>query len=217
MLNQLGGINVGADDWRFKRFVYLFHRLDGALRTHADDDTVRFHEILDSEAFAQKFRIAYDVDFDFGLAVALDRLGHFVAGLYRHGAFIDHYLIAGHALRDFARNRFHETEVYRAIGLRRRRHRNKDDVRFLHAFAGRTGKAQPAGGGIALDEVFQARLINRHATGLKQLHLGNVFIDANHLMAYFGKACARYQPHVARPNDRQLHAIILSKERTIAK
>ena len=40
---------------------------------------------------------------------------------------------------------------------------------------------------------------------LQHLDLGRVVIDADHLVADFGKAGAGDQPDVARPDDRQFH------------
>ena len=121
----------------------MFHGRDGARGADPNDHAVRAHEIIDRKTFAEEFRIADDIEFYAGLAITFDRLGDFVAGLDRDSAFIDHDLVTGHGLGDFASDLFDETQIDGAIGQRGGGDRDKNDIRFLNAFRSGSGEAKP--------------------------------------------------------------------------
>ena len=162
VLDQLGAVDIGDENRRHERLVNFLHQVDRALALRADDDPVRVHQVGHGAAFAQEFRIAHDVEFGAVSVVALDRFGDFFAGFHRHGALIDDDAIIGQDAGDFARDFFDETEIDAAVGLLRRRHGDEDDLRVVDAFLDAAGEAQALRGNIAMDDFFQARLVDRH-------------------------------------------------------
>lgn len=181
--------------------VHVLHRLHRAGRTDADDDAIRLHQILDREPLAQEFRVADHVEFHLRFAVALDRLGHLVAGADRHGAFVHDNLVAGHGCRDLPGHGLDKAQIDRAVRLRRRGHGDEDHVGILDAVLGGGGKAEAAGGDVVLHQFGEARLVNGQAAGLKEFDLLRVAIDADDVMADLGETGTGDETHVASADD----------------
>ena len=116
VLDQFRGIDVRDDDRRVEGRINFLHGLHRPLGANPHHHPVGLHQVLDGEAFAQKFGIADHVEVHPGLAVALDRFGDLFAGLDRDGAFVHHDLVARHGAGDFARDALDETQIHRAIG-----------------------------------------------------------------------------------------------------
>ena len=56
-------------------------------------------------------------------------------------------------------------------GLLRRRHGDEDDLRIVDAFLDAAGEPQPMRGNIAVNDFFEARLVDRHLAGLQRFDL----------------------------------------------
>ena len=84
-------------------------------------------------------------------------------------------------------------------------HGNEDCARPGDACGQIGGERQPPGFGIAADQLFQPRLVDRHFAGLEPGDLAGILVDADDIMAEIGKAGARYQPDIARAHHRNLH------------
>src|ERR1019366_2079977 len=191
VLDEFRRVDVGDDDGRVERRISLRHRGDGTLRADANDDAVGIHQIADGKTFAQKLRIADHDELHPSGAVALDGLGHFFARLHRHGAFVHHDLVTRDGSGDVTGNALYVTQIHRAIGLRRRRHRDENDIGMLHALGGAGGELEPSRSNILFDEFFQTGFVNRDATGLKRFDLGRVIIHADDVVTDFRKTGAR--------------------------
>jgi hypothetical protein len=80
---------------------------------------------------------------------------------------------------------------------RRRRDRDEDDLGVRHA-GGEVGReAEPAGLDVGSHEFLEPRLVDRDATGLQGLDLGDVVVDATHVVAEIGEAGAGNQTDIA--------------------
>ena len=129
------------------------HRRHGPLRADADDNAVRFHQILDGKTFAEKFRITDHVEFDARLAVALDRFGHLFTRPHGHGAFVHNDPIGRHGAGDFAGDLFDETQVDGPVRQRRGGHGDENDVGLFHALGGAGREVEPAGRHVPLHQI----------------------------------------------------------------
>ena len=127
MLDQFRGVDVRDDDGRIERLINFLHRRHWPLRSHADHNPVRLHQIFNREPLAQELRVAGHVE----IHRAFDGLGHLVTGLHRHRAFVHDDLVACHRRGNFPRHTFNKAQVHRPVRERRRRHRNENDVRLL--------------------------------------------------------------------------------------
>ena len=58
---------------------------------------------------------------------------------------------------------------------------------------------------IALEQLVEARLVNRHAALVELLDLGRVLVDAGHVPAELGKAGGRDQADITSPNHANVH------------
>lgn len=201
MLDQFGGIDVRHHDGRLERSVDFLHGLNGALGLDADNDAIGLHEVLDGEAFAEKFWIADDVEFDLGLAVAGDGFGDFLTGLDGDGAFINDDFVTAHAGGNVAGDAFDESEVDGAVGLGRCGHTDKNDVGILDAFLGGSGEREAAGFDIAFDQFFEAGFVDGDAASAEHVDFGFVAIDTDHIVSNFSKASARDEAHITRSDD----------------
>jgi hypothetical protein len=73
------------------------------------------------------------------------------------------------------------------------------------------GEAQAARAHVALDELRQAFLVDRHAARAEQVDLAAVDVEAHHLVAEFGQATARDKADVAGTENRYFHGRVRSR------
>src|SRR6478672_1812136 len=140
-------------------------RIGAVFTLRTDDDPIGMHQIVDSTAFAQEFRITDNVKLRAVAIITFDRFGYFFASFYRHRALIDDNPVIGENAGDLARDFFDETQVDAAVALRWSRHRNENDLRAIDAFFNTTAEAQPVGGDVAVNQFFQTRFVDRHSAG----------------------------------------------------
>jgi len=67
------------------------------------------------------------------------------------------------------------------------------------------GELQPAIGGIALDHLFQTRLMDRDAAAVEDLDLALVDIETEHVVAHFRQASAGDQADLAGADNGDFH------------
>src|SRR5205085_11429954 len=147
-------------------------------------------------SFAKIFGVADEVELGAMLVIALDRVPHFVAGLYRHRALVDDDAIAGEHAGDFARHFLDETQVDAAVGLLRRRHGDKNDLRIIDAFLEAAGKPKPMRRNVAMHDFLETGFVDRDLAGLERLHFARIVVDANDVVADIGKTSARDKANV---------------------
>ena len=77
-------------------------------------------------------------------------------------------------------------------------------ARTAGASSGR--KHEPALAQIALDQIGEARLENRHLAARKRGDLVHVLVDAGYIVPEIGKAGAGHEPDVAGADHRDVHS-----------
>ena len=214
MLNQLGAIDVGYENGGHERLVNFFHHVDGMFALCSDDDSIGLHQIADSAAFAEKFRIANDIELRSESIVAFDRFGYFLAGFYRNRALVDNHPVVGQDPGNFPRHLLNKTEIDAAVMLRRSRDGDEDDLRILDPFLNAAGEAQPLGRNITMDEFFESGFVNWNFACAQSFDLSGIIVDASNVMANFGKTGAGNKTDVPRTDDRNIHKVALFDERT---
>jgi hypothetical protein len=73
------------------------------------------------------------------------------------------------------------------------------------ASAGVGGEVQAAGRGVALHQLGQARLVDRHLAAPQRRHALGVHVQADHAVAHLGQAGRRHQADIAGTHHTHLH------------
>ncbi len=181
----------------------------GGVVVAAEHDAVGPHEVLDRGAFLQEFGIGDHRELQVleparGELLA-DHRCDAVAGTDRHGRLVDHDLEAGHMPADIAGGRQHILQVGRTVLVRRRA--NGDELHVGMVDRGRDvgGEHQPPGLAVALDQVLQAGLVDRHAAIVEQRDLFFIDVEAEHIVAELGQAGAGDQADITAADDGDFH------------
>ena len=128
-----------------------------------------------------------------------------LAGIDRHCAFFDHYLISIDAASDFARYRFNVREVSIAALGRRSTNCNKHSIAFAR------GRLQIAGKLYALaamprQQLGQKALMDWHLAVSERGDFFLVIIDQDNLVPKIGETHSRHQPNVPGTDYRDAHS-----------
>jgi hypothetical protein len=108
-------------------------------------------------------------------------------------------------LADAARDRQHVRQVGRPVFLRRRSHRDKRELTILHALRVVRREAQAAALQVALDQRFQARLVDRDPAVFEAGDLLDREVHAGHFVAHLRQARRGHQTHVAGTDHTDFH------------
>jgi len=76
---------------------------------------------------------------------------------------------------------------------------------------------QTVRGNIAMDNFFQAGLIDWNAPGLEGFNFFLIIVYANDVVADVGKTCSRDKPNVTRTDDRNVHGELVPLARRGAR
>ena len=76
---------------------------------------------------------------------------------------------------------------------------------MIDAVLDRVGETQALGGDVAVHEFLEPGLVNRNLARLEHVDLALVVIDADDVMADFGKARARDETDVTGADDAEIH------------
>ena len=98
---------------------------------------------------------------------------------------------------DLAGDVEHVLQVGRTILIGGRADGDELQQTVRHSLRRIVGESQAAIGAESLEEIFEARLVDGYLSLLQALHLLAIDIDAEHVVAYFGKAGSGYQTDVA--------------------
>ena len=180
---------------RLERVVERGDRLRVGLRERADDDAARLHEVANGAALGEELRVR-DVA-DVREPARVEGGAHLLAGADRDGALHheQHALLERRQLVDHRPDR-------RQVGVagvgRRRADADEEDRRIGDVVeVEREGEALA----VALEQLLEAGLVQRHAAGLKCLDsLGHDVADDD-LVAQLGEAGAGHEPDPAGPED----------------
>ena len=162
----------------------------GLVIVAADDDPVRAHEVGHRDAFLEKFRVGNHGEREFQTAFgenAGDGFPHHISGADRHGGFIDHDPVAVQVLANGASNSADVLQIRRTILVGRSADRDELEQAMGDARRNIGGESQPAAGAVAANHLIQTRFVDGDLATLQQRHLALVHIDAQHLVADFGK------------------------------
>jgi hypothetical protein len=96
-------------------------------------------------------------------------------------------------------------QVGRAVFVRRRAHGDELHVGMFDAGGNIGRERQAAGRAVAVDQLLQARFVDRHAAGIQQRDLLFVDIEAEHGVAEFGQTGAGHQTDIAATDNRDFH------------
>jgi hypothetical protein len=151
--------------------------------------------------------VADDIEGVMGLG--LDGGGDLFVGSDRHGALGRDDPVAVHVATDLRGNRQHRRQVGASVAGFRCPHRDEDDQRVGDGLAEIRREQQPARLEVALEDLGQPRLVDRHFSLLEGFDLGLVHIDADHPITAVSEAGARDQTDVARSHHAQVHATAL--------
>src|SRR5258708_5020595 len=193
VFGELRRLHRGEDHRRLyqvERAIELAHDLLRAGALGADHDAIGAHEILDRRALAQEFRVRHHVESELGPRLA-DDLGDVPAGADRHGRFGDHHGIAGERASDLLRGGEDIGEIGMAVAAARRRADGDEDrVGPRHGGGEIGGEGEASGARIALDDLIETGLVDRHFALLQARDLLRVLVDASDGDAELGKARA---------------------------
>ena len=131
-----------------------------------------------------------------------------------HRALVDNDLEPVHGLRDFARDAEHVLQVRGAVFALGRADRNEDHRRGANRPGQLRRERQALFRHVPAHEFFEAWLEDRHLSLAQHPDLGGVLVDADDVVAGFREAGARDQPHVASPDDGELHRDISTGDST---
>jgi hypothetical protein len=181
----------------------LAEHLAGARVVGAHDHAVGVHEVLDRGALLEELGVAGDHDLLLG--VLADDAGDPLGGAHRHGALVDDHREAVDVLAHLGGGLEQVAQVGRAVGGARRAHGHEDRVAMLGGLGVRGGEAEPAGLGVALDQLVEARLVDRDLTVAQAGDLALVHVGADHVVAVIGEARSGDQSHVPSSDDADFH------------
>ena len=82
---------------------------------------------------------------------------------------------------------------------------NENNLGTIDALLDGIGKPEPFRRDVAMDELFQPRLINGDLTRLQHVHFALIIVDADDVVAHFRKACSGDQTDIAGTNYTKIH------------
>ena len=192
------------------RAVQAGHEFLGLFAFHTDDNAVGLHEVRDGGAFLQKFRIACNVERNvhatlvelfldgcldlFGGADRDGRLGH------ENGVLLD-------VLAERAGHGEHVLQVGGTVFVGGRAHGAEYHFDIVED-AREVGRKVEAAFALVTEHHFvETRFVYGNFAFLERFNFSLVYIDACHIDAHFGKACAAHKAYITGSNNRNIHKI----------
>src|SRR5260370_31151254 len=77
MFDELGAANISHKDRCHEWLINLLHEIDGMLALRSNHDAIRMHQVCNRTAFAQKFRIADNIEVGAVAVISFYRFSHF--------------------------------------------------------------------------------------------------------------------------------------------
>ena len=186
--------------------------MHGAFVVGADNDAIGFHEVFNRGALLQKFRIRYDAERHRDAALGefgADRRLHRARRTHRHRALVYNELVVRHVAANAARGGEHVLHVGGAVFVRRRAHGDELDRAKAHALLDVAGEVKALRLDVAQHDFFQARLEDGNFATQQHVNLGLIEIDAQHIVAHFGKTRAGDETYIAGAYNCQFHGYSL--------
>lgn len=213
VLDHLGARNVRenhAEVVEHHRAVEAGHEFFGLFAFHTHDNAVGLHEVRDGGSFLQKFRVAGHVERDVHATLVelfldggLDllggadrdcRLGH------ENGVLLD-------VLAERAGHGEHVLQVGGTVFVGGRTHGAEYHFDIVED-AREVGREVEAAFALVTEHHFvETRFVYGNFTFLERFNFSLVHIDACHIDAHFGKACAAHKAYITGSNNRNIHKI----------
>ena len=202
VLNHLGAPQVGDEDGAAEWPIEDGGVLRGRAAVCTEHYPVGVQEVGDRRAFAQELRIGHHVEGHLVRQLAGQNMIHAITGPNRHGALGDDGGRMPQDLADAGGCLPHVTEVRFTRRAGRGVDGNKDKLAVAQRVGVGRGKREPTGAGVASDQLLKTWLVERQHTTVQIGDLRGVYVEAHHLIAKLGKACAGHQANVAGANNR---------------
>src|ERR1700726_2137682 len=154
------------------------------------------HEVVDGTTLPKEFRVADHIKFDSGLVVSPNCLSDFFARLDGHGALVDDHSVLFEDFCNLTRDPLDVGQIDTAIGLRRRRHRDKDNLRMIDTISDAVRKSQSMSRNVAINNFFEAGFVNGDVSALETFDLFLVIVDADNSVTDIGEASASHQTDI---------------------
>jgi hypothetical protein len=100
-------------------------------------------------------------------------------------------------------------EVGRAVLARRGADGNEQDFGTLQRIGQARGEEETLVLRVALDQRFEARLIDGHHAGAQQLHAAWIAVHADDLVSQLGQTAGGHQPHIPCSDHGNFHVHLL--------
>ena len=140
---------------------------------------------------------------------SVDGSTHRIGGTDRHRRFIDDDHRPRQRAPDRARDFQHVREIGAAIFVGWRTDRDEHDLRVRHRRFGIGRETQASALAVGAHQRLEARLVDRNFAALEARDLVDVDVDADHVVADFGKTGSGHETDVAGAKDRHAHDEIL--------
>ena len=176
---------------------------------HAHHNAVGSHEIVNRRPFFEELRIGHDIKQIWRHApvhqFVRNRRTHLVGRSHRHGGFINHQLETLQVPANGGRHRQNVPQVGRTIFCGGRTHSDEEDVTVLYGLTSIGCETNSPIGTVAIEQFFEARLVNGHFTFLQGADFFLVLVQAHHLETQVRQACACDQTDITRTDDCDTH------------
>ncbi|MCY1436327.1 hypothetical protein D9M71_524460 [compost metagenome] len=181
----------------------------------ADDDAVGTGAVVDGAAFLEKLGVGnhahlqvFLAQLDQGLVRHVQYAG---GGADRYGG-LDHQGAVGlHVAHDLPRHAEHMAQIGRAVVIRRRAHRDEDQLPMGHRIAGLGAERQSPFAQVVVDQGGESRFLDRWHGFLQLLDLFLVDIDAQDSMTDVGQGGGLDKTDITGPEYADIHEAILRK------
>src|SRR5205814_1960982 len=114
--------------------------------------------------------------------------------------------LAAYLVSSAARSRDHVLPIGRTVLAGRSTYGDELECAVADACIDVGREPQPAGSDVASDHFGESGLVNRHASAMENVDLGDIDIEAQHVVAYFGEARAAHQTDVSGAGYGYFHA-----------
>ena len=172
----------------------------------ADDDALGVLRVRDCRPFLEELGVRDHIEVEIAPAVLLDGAAHEVARAHRHGALVeDDGEWSRCSAISLATTSTNDRSVSPdPVGRRADGDEDRPTRRLAPQVGGERDAVFPR---IALHHLLEARLVDRHHTGLQAFDLGGVHVDAQDVMSDLGQNRPLDEPDIAGSEHGDLHGV----------
>src|SRR5207302_693890 len=196
---------LGADEGR----VQLGHDVPRAFAGAADDDPVRPEEVVDGGAFLEELGVGDHVDLH--LRPRRDLRLHAAGGPDRDRALVHQHQIATGGAGDLVGDRHGGAQIGVAVVALGSADSDEHHVARAHRLGQCDREADPLGGDVLVQQLFQPRLVDGGLSLAERRDLLFVHVDAHHRVPRIREADPRDQSDVAGPYDDDAHLALVPR------